>query len=619
MRELDGSSTGLKTSQIKRLEQTFRRKVKGDELVSVLLARHLCDLSHELHRQVGVLVSRGGDVERVIVGDPARLYLPDLGRARVGSGRLRGLRLVRTELRGQALSNEDLADLSKLRLDAVIAIDVDGAGSPGTVHWAHLQVVQEKASFGGAISTSIKPEPHVSPSVHELPEAGMALVRDAEAELTRFFAGDARDVARDTALLVGIHPAGRRARALADESMAELRQLARTAGVKVADEVIQIRASIDPKTVVGKGKIEELSLRALELGAEVLIFDRDLVPSQLRAITNSTDLKVIDRTQLILDIFARRATSRDGKVQVELAQLKYTLPRLIEKSTAMSRLTGGIGGQGPGETKLELHRRRARDRIHRLEQQIERLSVQRSVRRAARKRSGIPLVSIVGYTNAGKSTLLNAVTNASVLAEDKLFATLDPTSRRVRFPAEREIVLTDTVGFIRDLPKDLVNAFKATLEELEESDLILHVVDAADPKVDEKMRAVETILEELGVQDIPRVTVVNKIDATPALMISALKRATGGIPVSARDKIGLDEVMRRIEDTVFGHRLDVAREEAEARALAMAWDDAGPELDPELDAELDLADDEADEDDEDARGLELEDLEDLDAAEALED
>jgi GTP-binding protein HflX len=562
MRELDGSTSGLKASQIKRLQATFRRKVKGDALCSPELARHLAELSHELRRQIGVLVARGGDVERVIVGEPARLYLPDIGRARAGITRLRGLRLIRTELRQQGLTREDLADLSKLRLDAVVALEIDPRGDPKEAHWAYL--------LPDALKRTVSPHREHAASVFAMPEDAMALVRDAESDMARIFGGDAREVSRGAALLVGVWPSGRTARQRAEESMAELRQLAATAGVRVVEEVIQIRRELDPKTLIGKGKIEELALRALELGADVLIFDRDLTPSSLRAITDTTDLKVLDRTQLILDIFARRAKSRDGKLQVELAQLKYTLPRLAEKSTALSRLTGGIGGQGPGETKLEIHRRRAKDRIHRLEQEIERLSVQRGVRRSRRRSSQIPMVAIVGYTNAGKSTLLNALTFASVLAEDKLFATLDPTSRRVRFPDEHEIVLTDTVGFIRDLPRDLVNAFKATLEELEEADLILHVIDGADPRVADKMSAVDAILADLGIEAIPRLVVINKIDQTPRLMVSALKRATAGVPVSAESREGLDRLVDRIVQILFFQEEERRRAIDEAAAEAAA-------------------------------------------------
>ncbi len=546
MRPLDGYTHGLKARQIQRLQATFRRKIRGDALVTVELARHICDLSREINRQVGILVDRGGHVARVIIGEPSRLYLPDIGRARAGQGRLRGLRLIRTELRGMGLTREDTADLSKLRLDALVVIDADPGGHPQNVHWAHLIVHTHKKT--------VIPSEQKLRTVHELPEEAMGLIRDAESEIGRLFSKEAREVARDSAMLVGVWASSKTAKKEAESSMSELRELARTAGAHIADEVIQIRKQIDPRTVLGRGKIEELTLRALELGAEVLVFDRDLSPSQLRAITNSTDLKVLDRTQLILDIFAQHAKSRDGKLQVELAQLKYALPRLIEKSTAMSRLTGGIGGTGPGETKLEIHRRRARDRIHRLEQDIKKLSVQREVRRSRRGARGVPVVSIVGYTNAGKSTLLNALTNSEVIAEDKLFATLDPTTRRIRFPEEREIILTDTVGFIRDLPKDLVNAFKATLEELEDSDLILHVIDASDPEVEKKRQAVEALLDDLNLAEVDRLVVVNKMDATPKPLLSAIKRVTNGVAVSAIERIGFQDLLNGIEGHLFKGR-----------------------------------------------------------------
>ena len=561
MRPIDGSTHGLKAQQIKRLQATFRRKIRDDALTTVELARHLSDISREINRQVGVMIDRAGHVTRVMVGEPHRLYLPDIGRARAGFGRLRGLRLVRTELRQQGITREDIADLTKLRLDAVLVLHVDPSGQPQGAHWARLELDAREKSL-----VTVEEEHR---SFLHLPDHAMALVRDAEADMAKAFSGDAREVNRDSAVLVGVWPNTRGVRKEAESSMAELNELARTAGVKVVDTVIQVRRQVDPKTVLGRGKIEEITLRALELGAELLIFDRDLSPSQLRAITNTTDARVVDRTQLILDIFAQHARSRDGKLQVELAQLKYTLPRLIEKSTAMSRLTGGIGGQGPGETKLEIHRRRARDRIHRLEQEIKKLSVQRNVRRRQRSATNIPVVSIVGYTNAGKSTLLNALTNAEVIAENKLFATLDPTTRRLRFPEEREIILTDTVGFIRDLPKDLVNAFKATLEELEESDLILHVLDASDEMLDKKRKAVDAILQDLELGAIPTLVVLNKSDATPRPLLSAIRRVTGGIAVSAATRDGLDTLMEAIEAKAF----EIGRQESSGK-LASDFDPA---------------------------------------------
>jgi GTP-binding protein HflX len=275
---------------------------------------------------------------------------------------------------------------------------------------------------------------------------------------------------------------------------------------------VQLRDRLDTKFVVGKGKLDEILLRAYELDVTALIFDHNLTPSQASSISKMSDLKVIDRTQLILDIFAQRAESADGKLQVELAQLKYALPRLAQKDDSLSRLTGGIGGRGPGETKLEIGRRRARERVATLEARLKKLGKQRKQRRSKRARQDVPIVSIVGYTNAGKSTLLNALTSSEVLAEDKLFATLDTRSRRLRFPQDREVVITDTVGFIRDMPKDLFAAFRATFEETADADLILHVVDAADPDRDRHIETTEQLLTSLDLNHITRLIVYNKAD-----------------------------------------------------------------------------------------------------------
>jgi GTP-binding protein HflX len=297
-------------------------------------------------------------------------------------------------------------------------------------------------------------------------------------------------------------------------------------------------------------------LRAMQLGAEVVIFDHDLTPGQARAISEATELKVVDRTMLILDIFAQHATSRDGKLQVELAQLRYALPRLIEKNTMMSRLTGGpggvagLGGRGPGETKLELSRRRARDRVHLLEKKLGELGDDRRLRRQRRTRRDLPIVAICGYTNAGKSTLLNALTDADVVAENKLFATLDPVSRRLRFPEEREVIITDTVGFIRDLPKELVAAFRATLEEMHDADLLLHVVDASDPDHDQHIEAVGTILSDLGLAEKPRILVWNKLDRVPELERTALRRQ-GGFLVSALDRTSFGPLLEGIAKALW--------------------------------------------------------------------
>jgi GTP-binding protein HflX len=299
---------------------------------------------------------------------------------------------------------------------------------------------------------------------------------------------------------------------------------------------------------MGKGKLSDVVIRALQIGANLLIFDHELTPAQVRSITDFTELKVIDRTQVILDIFAQRAHSRDGKIQVELAQLKYLLPRLIEKNTAMSRLTGGIGGTGPGETKLEINRRRVRDKIHRLEEGLKNIQKGRNTRRSSREKAGLPVVSIVGYTNAGKSTLLNALTNSSVLVEDRLFATLDPKSSRLRFPRDTEAVITDTVGFIRNLPKELFAAFRATLEELHEADVLLHLIDVSNPEFEEHIVAVEKILEELGIAAKPTIRVFNKEDRiADKELLATLCRRFDAIAVSALNPSTFRPLLDKLE------------------------------------------------------------------------
>jgi GTP-binding protein HflX len=314
----------------------------------------------------------------------------------------------------------------------------------------------------------------------------------------------------------------------------------------VLDTIVQRRPKLDPRYLVGKGKIEELVIRSLQEGADLILFDQTLQPAQVRAISAATDLKILDRTQLILDIFARRAQSREGKLQVELAQLRYMLPRLTEMDTALSRLTGGIGGRGPGETKLEMDRRRVRDRIARLQNEIQSIRRKRGERRKMRVGRGLPIVTLVGYTNAGKSSLLNRLTESSVAAGSRMFETLDPTSRRLRVPVEREVLLADTVGFIRDLPPELLEAFRATLEEIETSSLILHVVDASEPDYPDRMTAVVEILEGLALGDIPRLVVYNKVDLLTPEVLRELGLEAGSVLVSASTGEGAEALVARI-------------------------------------------------------------------------
>jgi GTP-binding protein HflX len=540
LNDIYGNTFGLKPSELKRLRNSYRRRVGPHDIVSPELARHLTELSRETNRQIGVLLDRRGAVEWVIVGNAHKLELPDIGRARAGQVRLRGLRLVHTHLKSEPLTKDDLTDLALLRLDLVAAIGVGEDGLPGVLHYAHL--VPENGVPGQYWRTE------TLPSVHDAQPDVQATLDGLEQELAR--KASARAVnGTDRAILVAVCLDGNRARS--ESSLHEMAELARTAGVDVIDKVMQVRREADPRYLIGHGKLDELNLRSMQQMADLIVFDQNLSPSQARHIAEATALKVLDRTQLILDIFAQRAQSADGKLQVELAQLKYLLPRLSQSDDSLSRLAGGIGGRGPGETKLEIDRRRVRDRITHLEHRIDAISREREVRRAQRNRRGLPVISIVGYTNAGKSTLLNAITNAEVLAENKLFATLDPTSRRLRFPEEREVIITDTVGFIRDLPKDLVNAFRATLEELGDADLLLHVVDAADPDAPEQVRAVETILGSLDLLKTPRLMVWNKADLLSPEEGDLLLKEHGGVTISAERRTGLELLLEKANTTLF--------------------------------------------------------------------
>ena len=546
-----GNTSGLAPSATKTLERIYRRKIPLDAITTPELTRALADASKETGRQVGALVHRSGEVDFVIVGDATKLMLPDIGRLRAAEGRFRALRLVHTHLFGEEMSRDDFVDLVRLRLDMVAAIQLTPEGEPRSIQYAYNippspqkrgTVVAEEA---GVIAPNAPSLPYISVGPVPMNKAAIdfgSLMRSLEDEFSRLSRGRVNAAKDGRVILVHVGEKSRHgALARAEESLRELAELARTAGVEVVDTILQLRDRIDPRQVLGKGKLDEVVLRAAELGAEILVFDQNLTPTQAATISKHSDLKVIDRTQLILDIFAQRAESSDGKLQVELAQLKYTLPRLGLKDDSLSRLTGGIGGRGPGETKLEIGRRRARERVSHLEAQLRKLVQQRAQRRRKRSRLRVPIVSIVGYTNAGKSTLLNTLTMADVLAEDKLFATLDPRSRRLRFPEEREVIITDTVGFIRELPKDLFAAFRATFEEVADADLILHVVDASDPSSAQHIATTEDLLAELGLADIPRIMVYNKVDRldagtarrltlgrTDVVLVSATRRETTG-------------------------------------------------------------------------------------------
>ena len=423
------------------------------------------------------------------------------------------------------------------------AIGVMDDGLPGNIYMAHLLPPNQ-----GAKVYEIHPAVQFSKMDLDL-ESFISSLEDeiAKGEKGTF---DVRD-RRVRALLVSVSTGSRQEQS---DSIEELKELARSANLIVIGTIIQRPKKIDPRYLMGSGKIKELIIKALQDGAELVIFDMDLAPAQLSAISQITEMKVIDRTQLILDIFAQRAHSMDGKIQVELAQLKYRLPRLSERSTALSRLTGGIGGRGPGETRLEIDMRRARDKIAHLEKQLEGLSMNRSERARRRNESGIPIISIVGYTNAGKSTLLNVLTESSVSTRDLLFATLDTSSRRLRFPREREVIITDTVGFIKELPKDLLGAFRPTLDELKDAHLLLHVIDISNPRFEDQMKAVEKILEELGLDKIPTLHVFNKADRADKDQAELFARRYDAVLISALKKEGLERLLEVMEKRIWVDR-----------------------------------------------------------------
>jgi len=565
-----GNTVGLKPSELKKLEKLYRRKVPPSSIITNELAREISKISADLNRQVGILINRKGEVTHVIVGSFNRIVIPPLKGFRDHIARLKGLRLIHTHLLGKKnkespLDPDDLLDLALLRLDLVGAIEVKSNGEPNKIHIAHI--LPDPDFFYESISNKensffyfLKPC-----YVWELKENFQDLIKILEEELERIKPLKDVDENKDRAILIFL--ASPKEPDL-EERIEELKELARTAGVSIVGEVVQKRHSPDPRYVIGKGKLLEVMIEALRKRANLLIFDRELSPSQVRALTDATDLRVIDRTQLILDIFAQRARSREGKIQVEIAQLKYTLPRLRAKDDAFSRLTGGIGGRGPGETKLEVDKRRIRDKISKLEKELKKISQNRELKRKRRKKLNFKVVALIGYTNAGKTTLLNTLAKSKYLAEDKLFATLDPITKAIRTPSGKVFLLTDTVGFIRDLPEDLKKAFKATLEELYSADLLLHIVDISHPDFEHHIETVENLLEEMNLKDYPVLLVFNKIDKVDGEFVENIARRYQAIPISALKKINLEELLLAIEHRLLDVQpVNSFEEDSQAKAL----------------------------------------------------
>jgi GTPase len=542
MKKLFGNIGGLKASHIRKLGNLYRRRLPPQFIITFELARDIIRLSHEIRRQIGLLINRQGKISYVIVGDHQKIVIPDISDYRVAPGRLRGLRCIHTHLDNEPLTTDDLTDLALLRLDIMAAITMT---ETGYFHKAHVGYILPKNPYG-------KPFQILNPlAPGDLNIECLELIQSLEAELAQATSLHKGDAGKERALLVSVTTAYRKT---AMSSMEELEDLAISSDIEVVEKILQLRRKVNSKFLMGPGKLQELIISALQKGATLIIFDQELNPSQIRSITDQIDLKVIDRTQLILDIFAQRAQTKEGKLQVELAQLKYLLPRLVAKNTAMSRLTGGIGGRGPGETKLEINRRRVRDRIKRLENDLELVRKQRKQQKSKRNKKDLPVISIIGYTNAGKSTLLNTLTKSHVRAENRLFATLDPSSRRLKFPKDIEVIITDTVGFIKNLPKDLIVAFRATLEELEGADLLLHIIDISNPRFKDQIKSVEKILLELNLDDIPLIRVLNKKDLVDKATTQKLSRDFDATAISAKEKSTMMPLIRKMKHSIHRHK-----------------------------------------------------------------
>lgn len=540
MVDLHGQVAGLRPAQIAALERLARRRVPANKVLSWELGKAMGQLTLEIRRPIGVVLTRRGQVQEIIVGTNLSLSATTMAKFRAGPRSLRGLRFIRTELHDQPLNQEALTDLAFLRLDLIGVVSVTAEGYPDHLYLAHLL----PPNSSGQLFNILKP---VSVQNHTLPFDHF--IDELEAEHQQAHAHYAVSHGRESAILVS---ASSKSRSAQEERLAELAELATSANVTVIDRIVQRTPDGHQRYLLGSGKMKDVLIQTLHRGADMVIFDQTLTPAQSRAIAEMTDIKVIDRTQLILDIFASRAYSREGKVQVELAQLRYVLPRLSGKGTQLSRLGGGIGTRGPGETKLETDRRRIRDRIIHLERDLMQFARHQDQRRSRRSRYGLPVISLVGYTNAGKSTLLNVLTKSQVSAKDRLFETLDTTSRRLRFPQDREVIITDTVGFIRDLPQELVGAFRTTLDELREADLLLHVVDVSAADVAIQITAVVGILEELQIHAVPRLLVLNKCDRVSLQQVELLCRRYGAIGISALQPETLQGLFAKLEDFVKG-------------------------------------------------------------------
>ena len=522
MPEIHGNTEGIRKTVLDELTTLYDVQLEPGQFMPQDLLQSLCGYSASMNREIAVYITRFGEVADVLIGRADSIDLPDL-RLRRGERRLSMVRCVHTHPRAPGeLSDVDVSALLSMRFDAMCAVGVSEDGRPTSVQCAFLDAESE----GHVRRTELI-------SARRLPqEEWLAEIERTDAAYRA--ANPATRTGRERAVLVGIE---------SEESLDELEELAKTAGAETVLRVLQKRPKPDPVFCVGKGKAEELSLRCQAAQADLVIFDEELSGVMQKNLEETLRLKVVDRTALILDIFAARASTREGKLQVEMAQLRYRSQRLLGQGLVLSRLAGGIGTRGPGESKLEVNRRRIRERLTDLERELEQIERQRGLRRQSREKNGVPIVALVGYTNAGKSTLFNRLTGADVYVENQLFATLDSVSRPIELPHGGKALLVDTVGFIRKLPHELVKAFRATLEEARLADVLIMVLDGADAQMEGRRRTVEEVLDSLGATEAPRVEAVNKCD----LIAPDAQSLPGALYISASTGENVEKLLLRVE------------------------------------------------------------------------
>ncbi len=535
--KIHGNTEGIKKSILLELEELYSADMEmlRHKFISDDVTYKLCRITDKINREISIYIARDGMVMDVSIGSHDRVGLPDI-RVRRGKRRLTGVRCIHTHP-GQSgtLSSVDIKTLKRMRFDSMAAIGVKG-GLATSMQAGILTNLDEHGEYEITLYGPYQYNSIPHSTLLEEIEYASNLINKAANIL------DSMEKEEELAILVGVGINNSDT-----SSLDELARLADTAGAKVLLKELQNRTSIDSATYIGKGKVSELALMRQSLEANLFIFDDELTGAQIRNLESELGCKVIDRTALILDIFASRAKTHEGKLQVELAQHKYRLPRLAGIGHQLSRLGGGIGTRGPGETKLEVDRRAIYSRMHELETQVKKLKKQRDINRVQRVKNAVPIIALVGYTNAGKSTLLNSITQSDVFAEDKLFATLDPVTRSMELPNGTEILVTDTVGFINKLPHDLIDAFRSTLEEAVFADILVHVVDGSSPDMIMQFNVAKRVLDSLGAGEKKRIVALNKIDLADENNLPLFESGEKIVHISATERIGFEKLFDEIQ------------------------------------------------------------------------